>query len=237
MFHAKFQNEFALDRGSFGILGLGLALSICALLLFSWLADEVLEGDTARFDTAVRTLIHVHSTDRLTEAMKVFTTVGSSLILLPAIIVALSLYWYYDEHRAFVTLGLTAAGAVILESGLKLLFHRARPVPFFDLPTPHSYSFPSGHALSSFCLCGAFALELSRHCRRMAWKLAIWLSAIPMTSTIGFSRIYLGVHYPTDVVAGYAAGFIWLVAVNFADRTLIAGSASPTKGRSKISVR
>jgi len=86
---------------------------------------------------------------------------------------------------------------------LKALVHRPRPQPFFGYPQPNTYSFPSGHALISLCFYLALA-EIEG--RKRAWRLAAVLFAV----AIGLTRIYLGVHYPTDVAAGFATAIAWL---------------------------
>lgn len=194
------------------ILLAGFALALCALLLFAWLAEQVDRGDTLRFDSIVRSDIHTHASAPLTSFMKFVTQLGSgpSMILLTT----LTLVLCYALGRVHYAKLLAAAmvGGLALELALKLAFHRARPVPFFDIVPPASYSFPSGHALESFCFFSALAIILSD---RATFKkaAAAWTCAIILTSLIGFSRIYLGVHYPSDVVAGYTVGVLWMLTV------------------------
>jgi len=88
-------------------------------------------------------------------------------------------------------------------------------VPFFDLATPASFSFPSGHALFSFCFFAGIAALLSPRLSSQRAKLGLWSIAIALILGIGLSRIYLGVHYPSDVLAGYAAGIVWVATVKF----------------------
>ena len=103
-----------------------------------------------------------------------------------------------------------------MDEAVKLFFHRARPEPWFDYPLPRTYSFPSGHAFVSFC----FFLCLAEIVIRDEWpklrKLAIWFAAVLCTFTIGLSRVYLGVHYPTDVLAGYVAAIMWTTLIRVA---------------------
>jgi undecaprenyl-diphosphatase len=101
---------------------------------------------------------------------------------------------------------------------LKMGFHRQRPQPFFDTHLPASYSFPSGHALLSFCLCGAAAALFSRDQKKPWIRIAIWSIAVVLVVAIGYSRIYLGVHYPSDVLAGYLGALVWVLGVGIAYR-------------------
>jgi undecaprenyl-diphosphatase len=100
-------------------------------------------------------------------------------------------------------------GSLVLDVALKYIYHRTRPTAYFGT-APHSYSFPSGHALCSFCFYGVLAGLLSARTKPLAWRLFIWFAAATLVIAIGLSRIYLGVHYPSDVVAGYLAAAVWV---------------------------
>src|SRR5260370_36869525 len=103
-------------------------------------------------------------------------------------------------------------GALVLDLALKYAFHRPRPVPFFGA-APHSWSFPSGHSLFSFCIYGVLAGLFIARVKSWPLKIAIWCAAAALIGMIGLSRIYLGVHYPSDVLAGYLAWAGWVHAV------------------------
>jgi membrane-associated phospholipid phosphatase len=197
------------------VLFLGFLLALSALLFFAWLAEEMMEGDTARFDSTITSAVHEHATARLTTVMKALTMLGSSVVMAPLALLTLAFCYLRREFRALKTLAATLGGALLLEFSLKLAFHRPRPAPFFDLPTPASFSFPSGHALFSFCFFAGLATLLSPRLASQKAKLALWSIAIALVLGIGLSRIYLGVHYPSDVLAGYAAGIVWVATVKF----------------------
>ena len=197
------------------VLVLGFLLALSALLFFSWIAEEMLEGDTAQFDLRVTTLVHENSTSQLTAVMKALTILGSSLVMAPLAVLTLIICCIRREFHALRTLATTFVGALLLELLLKPAFHRARPVPFFDFPMPASFSFPSGHAMFSFCFFATLAALLSARVTRRVARLAVWCIALLLSLGIGFSRIYLGVHYPSDVLAGYAAGAVWVATVKF----------------------
>jgi undecaprenyl-diphosphatase len=116
-------------------------------------------------------------------------------------------------------LAITMLGVAALNVALKFAFHRPRPVAFFGA-TPSSYSFPSGHALGSLCFYGILAAILAARVRGRGAKFCVWIAALFLIGMIGFSRIYLGVHYPSDVIAGYCAATVWVGAVGFLDRSL-----------------
>jgi undecaprenyl-diphosphatase len=111
-------------------------------------------------------------------------------------------------------------GASMLNITLKLAFKRARPEPFFDLAAPASYSFPSGHSLASCCFFAGLAAVLAGRVKRRRARILIWIAATIMFLLIGLSRIYLGVHYTTDVIAGFSAALIWIVVVRFVELQL-----------------
>ena len=195
---------------------LGLVLAVAALLFLAWLAGEVIEGDTRHFDDWAATTLHNHALPPLTSFLSGITLLGSTkvLLVLGAIVVIAFLFarWRRETLLFLVTMG----GASLLNRVLKLSFQRPRPQPYFDLVAPASYSFPSGHALLSFCFYGAIAFVLAAHLRRSSLRMAVWLLTGVLVLLVGVSRIYLGVHYASDVIAGFTAAFIWLMAVNFA---------------------
>ena len=137
--------------------------------------------------------------------------------LIAAALVAFALFRYFQWRRAAIWLVVTLAGALVLDLILKFAFHRPRPIPFIG-PIPRTYSFPSGHSLFSFCFYGVLAGLLAGRVRSMPARVLIWLVAALLVLAIGLSRIYLGVHYPSDVIAGYLAGTIWAASMVALDR-------------------
>jgi len=113
---------------------------------------------------------------------------------------------------------LTVAGAEILDQVLKYIFHRVRPQAFFGLAEPMGYSFPSGHALVSCTFFGVLAAMAAARTSSRTRRVMYYALAAVLVAAVGFSRIYLGVHYPTDVLAGYAAGVVWTFSVAWVRR-------------------
>jgi len=191
----------------------GFAAAVLALLIFAWLATNVMRGTTKEFDAAVRDAVHARAMPWLTFAMRRITWLGSEVFLIPlGGVIAWRLIAAGRRHAA-VLFAIAALGGEGLNQILKLLFARPRPEPFFGYDLPGSYSFPSGHALVSFCFFGSLAAILTRRIESGAKKWAVWVAAVLMAAVIGFSRIYLGVHYPSDVLAGYSAAIVWVLAV------------------------
>jgi len=202
------------------ILFLGLASAVGALFFFAWLANEVLEGDAETFDKAVRVFVHGFASESVTALMRFITMLGSTLFLSLLCAGVFVIFVTKNWKRAAVLLMTTMAGAVILNFALKVNFGRVRPVPFFDTPLPDSYSFPSGHALYAACFYGVLAWLVAARIQNKSLRILIWSLAVSLASLIGLSRIYLGVHYPSDVIAGFAAAVVWILTVVLTDFTL-----------------
>ena len=181
---------------------------------FVWLAVAVRNGAAGPFDSAVRGQIHAASSPALTYAMRGFTMLGEAafLVTLGALIVWQLVAAGRRQEAAWIATA--ALGAEALDQVLKSWFHRPRPQAYFETQ-PDTNSFPSGHALVSFC----FYLVLAEIFIEDDWprgrRFAARLAAVLLSGWIGLSRIYLGVHYPTDVLAGYAAAIAWLSVLRF----------------------
>jgi len=199
-----------------GTVGLYLTIGfcVCALLivLFGSLADEVFEvhgGSTLdrRVTEAVRAL-QTPSRDALALAV---TQLGSWRFLMPATLaVAGTLAWKKHPVSALLFAG-CVVGGWLLEVLLKISYHRTRPDLWPSLVSEKSASFPSGHATMStlfFGACVALVYHLSRSRRLRA---AATVAGVLVVLAVGFTRIYLGAHWLTDVIAGFLVGLFWVV--------------------------
>ncbi|HEY6347895.1 MAG TPA: phosphatase PAP2 family protein [Candidatus Angelobacter sp.] len=195
---------------------LSLVLVVAGLFLFAWIAEEVMEDHARRFDSALRSWVHQYSSPSMTTAAQVASWLGEYGVAV-ALVIALVLFLAIGWRRAALWLVISQAGALVLNVSLKYAFHRTRPIPFFGA-LPHSYSFPSGHALFSFCFYGVLAGLLTDRIKSRLATAIIWIVAALLIAAIGLSRIYLGVHYPTDVVAGYLTAAIWVSSMIAFDR-------------------
>ena len=202
----------------FSVLG-ALLIAVTALFVFGWLAEEVLEGDTQKFDAFVRDAVHQLTTPGLTHLMQAFSVLGSVAVITALSLLAICIFVYFHHVRTAALVAITMLGAGVLDLALKHTFHRARPMGFFGI-SPSSYSFPSGHALGSLCFYGVLAAILSARVRGRAARFCIWIATTILVTLIGFSRIFLGVHYPSDVIAGYCAAAVWVGMLVFLDMTL-----------------
>jgi undecaprenyl-diphosphatase len=187
----------------------GLTLAIVGIVLFAWIAMTVSEPQVPAIDLAIRGAIHAEASPALTAAMKVVTQLGGGWFLWP---LGASIIWWLvrqNRRRPAAWFVIAALGANIIDESMKLLFQRPRPDPFFGYEKPLTYSFPSGHSFVSFCFYLALAQVLIRPHWPAGRKVGIWIAALLITFCIGFSRVYLGVHYPSDVAGGFAAAFAW----------------------------
>jgi undecaprenyl-diphosphatase len=195
---------------------LSLAAAVLSLALFGWIAEEMLEGATIRFDTSIRLWVHGPASPQLTAFMNSVTTLGSQGLFI-GFLVAAGVFWKLQWKRAIGWLAISLSGSALLTAALKHEFQRPRPLPFFG-PVPDSYSFPSGHSLSSFCFYGVLAGLITARVRPLWIRVIVWTVSASLVLLIGISRIYLGVHYPSDVIAGYLAALVWVSSLVLADR-------------------
>jgi len=196
---------------------IGLIFAIGALIFFGWLASEIFEGETKIFDETIRQAVSQIASPALTNLMIFISLLGSPLFLVCLGVVVLLIFLRLKWRRAAVLFVTTMAGEILLDLTLKGFYGRVRPEPFFDYPLPLSYSFPSGHALGSFCFYGILAWLVTARLENRTARIVIRMLAALLIFLMGFSRIYLGVHYPSDVVGGYSAALVWTVTVALGD--------------------
>ncbi len=187
-----------------------LGLGVIAAIAFLEIADLVRQGHATGLDRAVSLRVHELDSDRIDRVMKAFTVAGEiRTIVLEAAMLAAVLLWQRARALCFLLIAVVST-SILLNWLLKTYFHRTRPDLFFEIVAPLSYSFPSGHALISSAAYGAMAIVLARYVPKLRWVLYVLTAALVLC--IGLSRIYLGVHWATDVLAGYSAGALLLVA-------------------------
>ncbi len=191
--------------------GLLTVAAIC-LSLFVGLAVAIASGTVGSFDEWVRSGIHQFASPDLTLLASAVTRLGSVAVLASLFGIAVVGFYAGGRRRTAFALAVVMAGAVVLENTLKYAFHRARPEAFFGTP-PESYSFPSGHALFSACFYGALAWIFAARTRTIGARAALWTAALVLIAAVGLARVYLGVHYPTDVIGGYLVATFWLAGL------------------------
>ncbi|WP_017656184.1 phosphatase PAP2 family protein [Fortiea contorta] len=190
-----------------GIVG----LTACLLILFvvAKLAEEVLEKEAFAFDTTFLLWLHQFANPSLDNLMLFITNLGNPKTVVVVAGVTLGILWWRRYRVEIYVFVLTCLGGLILNTGLKLFFSKPRPQLWTLLISEKSFSFPSGHALGSMVMYGFIAYILATHYPQ--FSRLIYVLTVILIVGIGISRLYLGVHWPTDVIAGYGVGFLWLM--------------------------
>lgn len=161
------------------------------------------------FDRSVlRTVERLHG-DALTTLVKVVTFFGASWGAALLTIAAMGVLLWYRRRRDAAFLAVAMAGSGILQFVTKLAFERPRPVVFAPLADLSTYSYPSGHAMASATL----ALALAVICRHTRWRWTAVAGGTAFALLVAFTRLYLGVHYPSDILAGWLLSIAWVVVV------------------------
>jgi undecaprenyl-diphosphatase len=191
------------------VFGIGAVAVLAGL--FIAIAEDVATGDPiVRMDQGIADWLHAHGNPALTAFLLGVTHLHSTAGI-AALTVVFSAYlawrraWYW-----LLTVGLTMAGGMVLNTVYKQAFQRARPVWDHPLLTLTSYSFPSGHTAGATLFYGLLAAYLLPRFRSLAARAACVAGAVAMVALVGFSRMYLGVHYLTDVLAAACASAAWL---------------------------
>jgi undecaprenyl-diphosphatase len=216
-----------------------LALIACGIWGFAELADEVLEGETHAFDTAVLLALRTpgNPDDPLgprwfEEMVRDYTALGGIGVLAFVTLAACGYLLLQGQYRACVLLGVTTFGGGVLSTLLKLGFARPRPALVAHQTYTVTSSFPSGHALVAAVTYLTLGVLLARVQPNLLLKAYLLLLSVLLTVAIGLSRVYLGVHWPTDVLAGWTGGAVWalccwLVARGLQRRGKIEGEIPP----------
>jgi len=196
---------------------------------FSGLTVGVLGGATSGFDRSVLLWMHARGSPALDHAALKVTALGDTLVVLTMAAVAGSLLWLLGRRGYAALLARAVIGAAVLTPVLKLAFARPRP-GLFEWRTPFTTgaSYPSGHAAMSAVLLAALAYIVYRLSRRRWVSMAAALLAAAGVALVSASRLYLGVHYPSDVIAGSLVGLAWAaVGIVATDSGQAAGASRP----------
>jgi membrane-associated phospholipid phosphatase len=200
-----------------------LVLALGAAGTFAEITEDVWNRETSEFDRSLSLAVHGLDSPFMDFTMRLFTTLGSlKVVIVVLALVVVSVVRRGDRRAAYSLLAVFLASEA-LNWVLKNLVGRSRPDLFHEIATLHTYSFPSGHAMSGAAVYGMIGVVLAREHPRLRWPLAFAIPALVVL--IGVSRIFLGAHWPTDVIAGWAAGAT-LMLVGFAALVLPAPSRS-----------
>lgn len=200
-----------------------VALATLLAALFAALAVAVTSCASLSFDLTQRAAAHALSVPALTIAALAASFLGGIIFLTSAYVATAAGLQLAADKQAALRLTAAMAVALLLDIAFKYGFHRQRPEPFFGV-SPVTGSFPSGHALFSLTYYGAVMGALSARIRSRVANAVGWLCVLFLVGFIGFSRVYLGVHYPTDVLGGYLVGGFVLALVS-----IFARQSSPAR--------
>ena len=205
----------ALDVEALILLGAAM-ITVIAAFGFIALAGLVMDGDTQKLDeTIVQWFRSAGDPARpigppwLLEAVIDITALGSFAVVLLLVLAVSGFLWIHQQKRLVALLIMSTAGAFLMNTLMKMVFDRPRPSVVPHLREVVTASFPSGHATISavvYLTAGILLFEIVKGRRARLYCLGV---AMTLTGLVGFSRVYLGVHYPSDVLAGWATGIAW----------------------------
>lgn len=179
-------------------------------IVFLAVANEVREDEPLTGDVAVLTQVHSIASPFMTDLFVVITTLGSAPVIVAGVAIAAATMWYLKRRRDALFLLFAAGGTSAINIVFKLLFERERPDLWQHLVVEEGFSFPSGHAMISSALALA-VIMLVWHTR---YRWAAIIIGILYALLVGISRLYLGVHFPSDVVAGWCVSVLWIITLH-----------------------
>jgi undecaprenyl-diphosphatase len=198
------------------LLFAGAMTAVMAALAFIVLAGLVLDGDTQRLDETIVQWFRraddparPRGPDWLLEAVIDITALGSFAVVLLFVLAVTGFLWIHQQRRLIGLLLVSTAGGFFVNTLMKMAFDRPRPSVVPHLREVVTASFPSGHATISaivYLTAGVLLFEVVKGRRARLYCLGV---AMTLAGLVGFSRVYLGVHYPSDVLAGWATGIAW----------------------------
>jgi undecaprenyl-diphosphatase len=208
------------------ILVLFLIISIVVTGLL-WLSSEVFEGDTFAIDKAILTGLRTAGDTSvpigpswLLPAVKDITALGGVTVLSLITLLVVGFLITIRKHSTALFVSCAVASGALVNTGLKSIFVRPRPEVVPHLVTVASASFPSGHAMNSAMVFLTLATLLARAHEDLRVRIYLITIAIILTSMVGMSRVYLGVHWPSDVLAGWSIGALWAAFCSLTGKAL-----------------
>lgn len=194
-------------------LFIAFIISVVSIIGFSLISLFISDRKIIHFDRIIIDSVQGLETTVLTNVMKFFTFIGSAPFVIVLSLFLLFFLYKVLHHRLELILFVAAiTGSAILNGILKNFFQRVRP-DFHRLIEIEGYSFPSGHAMNAFTVYGIISFLLWRHITGSLGRWILISVSVIMILAIGISRIYLGVHYPSDIMGGYFASGFWLTTV------------------------
>ena len=196
----------ALTLRSFALFGLAIVASVA----FAVIAAAMRRGALDPLDTSLELAMHQLDSPLADAVLRTATLIGSNIVALPAVAVAIALAIHRRQRVVAVVLAIDTAVVIAAYSLLKVMFSRERPRLFDKVALPTDYSFPSGHSMTAMGIYGVIAAALIA--MFPAARRPVIIAAVLLIAAIGLSRIYLGVHWPSDVLGGLLGGVPPLIA-------------------------
>lgn len=215
-------------------LVLVLVLFVLSLFVFAFLVFRVIRLREEKFDLIVFRSLEPFVTDTNTSLMKFITFFGTHTFLIPANLLVIAYFLFIKKHRWYsIKVPVVAIGSVTAMMVLKLFFSRVRPdTPLLE--EVKGFSFPSGHAMSAMTFYGLLIYLAYKYIPNPTLKALVIAFLSMFILAIGFSRIYLRVHYASDVIAGFSIGTIWLVLALWVTRKIEKSVARKKELRMKV---
>jgi undecaprenyl-diphosphatase len=193
-------------------LVIAFSISLVSIIGFSLVSLLISDQKIIIFDRTVIGIVQGYESPFLTTVMKFFTWIGSAPIVIVLSLFLLFFLYKILHHRFELILFIAAiSGSAILNGILKHVFQRVRP-DLHRLIDIEGYSFPSGHAMNAFTVYSIISFLLWRHITNRGGRIILIIVSMVMILAIGISRIYLGVHYPSDIIGGYFASGFWVTS-------------------------
>jgi undecaprenyl-diphosphatase len=181
-------------------------------LVFLYLANHIKANGPLPGDIAVLNALRQLSSPTLDTAMIAITTLGSAVVVIAGVAIATGILAYLHRRRQAVFLLFSAAGTGAINIGFKYLFQRDRPSLWQQIVTENGFSFPSGHAMIS----SALALSVILICWNTRYRVWAIVGGSVYFLLVGLSRLYLGVHFPSDVLGGWCVSLLWILTLHYA---------------------
>lgn len=202
------------------VLVAGAAVAFALIGVFLEILDGVVDNDDiAIIDQPVIEWVADRRTSGLNPLVLAITDIGGKILLVAALAAATSaVALRLRSWRPFVLAAVAGGGGVVLVVGIKALIGRDRPEPLYRAVVESGFSFPSGHTTNALIILGTVAWLISMVTADRTLRATAWVAAGILAVAVGLSRVYLGVHYPSDVLAGWVLGAAWLITVAIAAR-------------------
>jgi len=187
------------------------ALFFVCILVFAVTAYRIFLLRKDDIDTSVFNYLATHVSDTNTNILEFITFLGNHNFLIPANLILIAYFLFIKKHKWYsIKIPVVALGGLTVMLLLKFIFSRPRPlIPLLE--PARGFSFPSGHAMMSFSFYGLLIFIVYENIRNLYLRWMLIILLLILIFAIGFSRVYLRVHYASDVIAGFAVGFIWIV--------------------------